>query len=385
MTRITTKTAAEIALGVDLPTRREEDWKWTDLKRMISTGYASRAVEANVSDVERLLKLSPLAALKLQRIIFVNGVLHKRLSQLEGLDFSATLPKLSDDETVVQMNVALAAEGLTLRFSGSMDQPLEILHVVTDAAPRAVATRHHIVVDAGAVATVIETYLGEGDYLNNAVVDYQIGEGARLDRVKLDRESGKATHLSHVFISLAKNAIVRDFTLTNGAALVRQNGSINFDGSGADARVSGAYLLSGHQHADTKLVVDHKVPHCVSREVFKCVMDEHSRGIFQGKVIVRPHAQKTDGKQSSHALLLSETAEFDAKPELEIYADDVVCGHGATSGDLNHDHLFYLQSRGIPENVARGMLVKAFIAEAIETIENEAIRDCLLDYLQSQP
>jgi Fe-S cluster assembly protein SufD len=125
-------------------------------------------------------------------------------------------------------------------------------------------------------------------------------------------------------------------------------------------------------------VIDHQVPHCTSREMFKCVMDDHARGIFQGKVVVRKHAQKTDGKQSSHALLLSETAEFDAKPELEIYADDVVCGHGATAGDLNQDHLFYLRSRGISETDARTMLVQAFVAEAFETIESEAIRDALV-------
>jgi len=124
--------------------------------------------------------------------------------------------------------------------------------------------------------------------------------------------------------------------------------------------------------------VDHKVANCLSRELYKCVMDDRSRGIFQGKVIVRPDAQKIDGKQSSHALLLSETSEFDAKPELEIYADDVVCGHGTTCGDLNHDHLFYLKSRGIPESQARAMLVHAFLAEAIETVESEPIKDALL-------
>ena len=125
-----------------------------------------------------------------------------------------------------------------------------------------------------------------------------------------------------------------DFTLTSGAKTNRQNGTVEFKGQGTDAKVSGAYLLGGKQHADTRLVIDHQVPHCTSRELFKCVMDDNARGIFQGKVIVQRDAQKTDGKQSSHALLLSETAEFDAKPELEIFADDVVCGHGATSGDL---------------------------------------------------
>jgi Fe-S cluster assembly protein SufD len=129
-------------------------------------------------------------------------------------------------------------------------------------------------------------------------------------------------------------------------------------------------------------VVDHQVPNCVSRELFKCVMDDHARGIFQGKVIVRPDAQKTDGKQSSHALLLSETAEFDAKPELEIYADDVVCGHGATAGDLNHDHVFYLKSRGIPEAEAKAMLIAAFVGEAFDAIAHDGVREALAAYAE---
>jgi Fe-S cluster assembly protein SufD len=131
------------------------------------------------------------------------------------------------------------------------------------------------------------------------------------------------------------------------------------------------------------LVMDHKVPHCSSREMFKCVMDENARGIFQGKVIVRKHAQKTDGKQSSHALLLSETAEFDAKPELEIYADDVVCGHGATAGDINQDHLFYLKSRGIPEAEAKSLLISAFVGEAFDGIVNDHMREAMVNFAQS--
>ena len=138
--------------------------------------------------------------------------------------------------------------------------------------------------------------------------------------------------------------------------------------------MSGSYLLHDRQHCDTRLVVDHKVPRCTSREIFKCVIDEEARGIFQGKVIVRPHAQKTDGKQSSHALLLSPAAEFDAKPELEIFADDVVCGHGATAGDLEEDHVFYLRSRGIPEARARSMLITAFVADAFEDVADERLR-----------
>jgi Fe-S cluster assembly protein SufD len=181
---------------------------------------------------------------------------------------------------------------------------------------------------------------------------------------------------------VGREAVLRDFTLTSGARVNRQNGTVSFTGEKADAKVAGAYLLAGRQHADTQLVIDHQVPKCTSRELFKCVMDENARGIFQGKVIVQRDAQKTDGKQSSHALLLSEAAEFDAKPELEIYADDVVCGHGATSGDIDHNHLFYLRSRGIPEADAKSMLIAAFVAEAFDTIGHEGVRDELSGFAE---
>jgi Fe-S cluster assembly protein SufD len=378
MNLMLTRTPAEEALGVTLPSRREEDWKWTDLKRMISGVYSKQDVVAEARDVDRLVKSSPFASVKLQRIVFVNGILATAQSQLDRLLVGSKLPTLVNDETVVVMNSALAAQGVTLRFEGNADLPVEILCITTEGSARAIAVRNYIEVAAGASATIVETYLGEGDYLSNSVVEISVGEGARLDRVKVERESHRATHLAHAIVSLGKNAVVRDVTLSSGSQLNRQNGTYTFTGNGGDLRVSGAYLLSGTQHADTKLVIDHAVPHCTSRELFKCVMDDKSRGIFQGKAIVRPGAQKTDGKQSSHALLLSETAEFDAKPELEIYADDVVCGHGATSGDLNHDHLFYLKSRGIPENEARLMLVQAFVSEAFDAVEHEGVREALI-------
>ncbi|MFO1033979.1 MAG: Fe-S cluster assembly protein SufD [Hyphomicrobiales bacterium] len=368
-------TAAEEAFGLRLPSRRDEDWKWTDLRRLISKPYGKASLTAKDADIDRLVAASPFADVKATRLVIVNGVLDAKRSQMKVAP--ATAPGNSS-ETVVALASALAAEGVALSFEGNAERPIEIVHVATPGAARGIATRHSITVAAGASATVIETFVGEGDYLAASVIDISLGDGARLDRVKVVLDSAEASHLAQVNATLGKEAVLRDFTLTAGAALARHNGTITFTGQGADAKISGAYLLAGQQHADTRLVVDHAVPHCTSRELFKCVMDDHARGIFQGKVIVRPDAQKTDGKQSSHALLLSETAEFDAKPELEIYADDVVCGHGATSGDLNPDHLFYLLSRGIPKAQARGLLVAAFVGEAFDAVDHEGIREALV-------
>ena len=376
MNLVLTKTAAETALGVALPHRRMEDWRWTDLRQLIDRPYPPRQkVAAKAADVERLLKTSPFASIAATRMVFVNGVLDTAHSRLANGAAASQAPL---DEPVIAMNAAFADDGARLQLSGTADTPIELVFITTNGTARAIATRNVIDIVTGSSVTLIETHLGEGDYLSNSVTEVRVGEGARLDRVKVEHEAASAVHLSHTHVTLAKNARLNDFTLTSGARLNRQNGTYAFVGERAEARVSGAYLLAGKQHADTRLVVDHQVPHCLSRELFKCVMDEQARGIFQGKVIVRKHAQKTDGKQSSHALLLSEHAEFDAKPELEIFADDVVCGHGATSGDLNHDHLFYLKSRGIPETAARAMLVQAFVAESVDTVEHEAVREALM-------
>jgi Fe-S cluster assembly protein SufD len=372
------KTAAELNYGLSLPHRKMEDWRWTDLRQLVDKPYPPRqTVDSAPTDVERLLKSSPFARVAGARIVFVNGQYAAGHSQLKNDDVTSAV-KL--DEPVLAMNTAFATDGARLKISGTTDTPIELLFLATNADARTIATRNVIEIEKGAAATLIETHLGEGSYLSNSVTEIRVGEGARLDRIKVELEAADAIHLAHTHTTLAKNAVFNDFTLTSGAKTNRQNGTVEFKGQGTEARVSGAFMLGGKQHADTRLVIDHQVPHCTSRELFKCVMDDHARGIFQGKVIVQRDAQKTDGKQSSHALLLSETAEFDAKPELEIFADDVVCGHGATSGDLNHDHLFYLMSRGIPPAEAKSLLIAAFVGEAFDLIAHEGIKEALVKF-----
>jgi Fe-S cluster assembly protein SufD len=368
------QTPAELSLGHPLPHRRMEEWRWTDLRRMIDRPYPKAAVKTSKADVARLIKASPFAKVAGQRMVFVNGQIDPALSQIANGDVAS---RVQPDDPLLALNAALMAEGASLTLAGNVDTPIELIFIATKGQDRTIATRNVIEIADGASATIVETHLGEGGYINNSVTEIRVGARARLDRVKVEHEAADAIHLGHAHITLGADAKLNDFTLTSGAKLNRQNGNIVFTGQNAEARVSGAYMLAAKQHADTRLIVDHQVPHCLSRELFKCVLDGESRGIFQGKAIVRKDAQKTDGKQSSHALLLSETAEFDAKPELEIFADDVVCGHGATAGDLNHDHLFYLESRGIPPAQAKSMLIAAFVAEAFETIAHEGIRESL--------
>jgi Fe-S cluster assembly protein SufD len=207
------------------------------------------------------------------------------------------------------------------------------------------------------------------------VTDVVIGAKAALSHIKLQREGEGTYHLGTWRVTLAADARYGAFQFSTGAALARNQIYALFQGEGSSVNISGAFLMRGRQHCDTTLLVEHLVPRCSSRELFKMVLDDEARGVFQGKIIVAPGAQKTDGKQMAQALLLSETAEFDSKPELEIFADDVVCGHGSTSGQIDEDLLFYLKARGIPDAEARALLIQAFVGEAFELIEDEDLRN----------
>jgi len=211
----------------------------------------------------------------------------------------------------------------------------------------------------------------------NTLSEVMLGDRAELSHLKVTLEGGGATHLASWMTTLAAGSFYRAFHLTASTALVRNSLFALFQGEGAKVDISGAFLGRGNEHIDTTLVVDHAVPGCESRELFKGVLADRARGVFQGKVIVRPDAQKTDGKQMAQVLMLSEEAEFDSKPELEIHADDVVCGHGSTAAEIDADLVFYLRARGIPLTTARAMLIESFVGEALDKIEDEAVRAAL--------
>jgi Fe-S cluster assembly protein SufD len=197
--------------------------------------------------------------------------------------------------------------------------------------------------------------------------------------VRIIGEGPGALHVSTLMASIGAHARFNDFSFAHGGAVVRNQLYLHFHGDETVAGIRGVSLLRGKQHADTTMVVDHNSVGCQSRELFKSVLDGASNGVFQGKIIVRPQAQQTDAKMATHALLLSEEAEADSKPELEIFADDVQCGHGATAGDLDEDLLFYLRARGIPAKEAEALLIQAFIGEAVEGIEHARLREVLME------
>ena len=385
--------AADSIAKSGLPHRRVEEWKWTDLRRIVDQAYPP-AIGGSVAaaTVDELVARSPFGEIASSRLVFVNGQFDQSRSSLPENISVSTMAKtddlnfsLRDGDIIDALNLAYASDGAIIKIAKGQtaDKPIELIYITAPDQPATVTTRNVIAIEEGAELTVLEVSAGHGDaYVTNNVTEISIADNATFNRVRLQEDGENAIHLSNTSVTLGKQSTLRDFTFTLGGKTIRNQGFVTFAGEDSNANMSGSYMLAGKQHVDTTLVVNHAVPACESRELFKCVMDENSRGIFQGKVIVAPDAQKTDGQQNVNALLLSDGAEFDAKPELEIYADDVWCGHGATSGDLDQNQLFYLKTRGIPEKQAKALLIAAFAASAFDEIENEAIREIFTELAQ---
>jgi len=382
-----------------LPHRRMEAWTYTDIRTRTTEAMAAAVPGARHLDAAALASAlgAELAGLDAFRLVFVDGAAHGAAFDPVSMpgchigSLSAAMRTAADDwvasnlaaeptqGSIVALNAAFATDGALIRIDAGARpaKPIHLIYVSTGTEPQRVTTRTMIEVGAGAEATFIESHIGIGSAVRqtNAVSQINCGEGARVEHLKLVMEGQQAQHLGNWIVRLDGKSAYRAFHLTAGSGTVRNDVDLVFRGRHASADVSGAFLGRGRDHIDTTMVIDHAVPNCTSRELFKGVLDGQARGVFQGKVIVRPNAQKTDGKQMAQALLLSETAEFDSKPELEIYADDVVCGHGTTSTELDGDLLFYCAARGIPKPAARALLIEAFVGEAFDRIADETVRE----------
>ncbi len=376
-----------------LPHRRIEAWKYTDLRSGLKS--VARPVDprqwSTIDSAKLEASLGPLAKLDCYRVHLVNGQWDRTRSDLpDGVSIEFRVPDpgsvLSDgvlkDEAIVALNVAFSCGGLFVKVEPEVkiDKPIMIVSAVTGGSGSLVTLSHQIELDSNAQLTVIETtvVLDGSDSQANSLTTISLKDGARLDHIKV----GSLTPLVDLATTRARlgsTAAYHAFQLIPGAPLSRNQTFVTFEGAGGDLDVSAACLGNGRDHIDSTVVVDHQALGCRSRELFKCVLDDAARGVSQGKVIVAPHAQKTDGKQMAQALMLSETAEFDSKPELEIYADDVACGHGSTSAEIDRDLVFYCRSRGIPEAEAKVLLTESFVAEAIDKVADNDIREALGD------
>jgi Fe-S cluster assembly protein SufD len=381
-----TAIAAFAASG--LPHRRIEAYHYTDLRNLLREA-APRASEPSIKAGQSVEAGRFMGDLKAHEVIIINGRLVSGCGDASpsplGVSVTAsadTAPLILDrDDPVIALNTALAREVVTLRIDKgvAIERPLHVVFVQDAASPQAVFARLRVEVGEGASITLLETHEGPKSVAtqSNIGVEIAVADGARLEHVRVNAEGQSALSLSSLGLSLGRGATALSLNLAMGSAVARHQILARFDGEDAKLALAGVTMLDGVQHADVTLVVDHAVPGGQSRELFKTVVDDRAAGVFQGKIIVRPHAQKTDGKMMSAALLLSDEASMSNKPELEIFADDVQCGHGATCGALDKNLLFYLMSRGIPRAEAQALLIRSFLGEAIDLVAHSALRDAL--------
>lgn len=363
-----------------LPTRRLESWRYTDLRPLAALAFSPAPTHVDISQL--LGTLSDFAG---PRVVMVNGRVDMSASVFpeSGIvgNFAHAPDFIAREAPLAALNTMLADDGAVIRVPAGADAGALILaHISGAEAAQSVAVhpRHLIRLEAGARLTLIEYASGHGSYWHNMVAEIELGAGAHLTHIRLQAESAQAFHVATLFVDIADRAKYDCFTLALGARLARTEIHARLGGENAVAHLNAVQLLRGAQHGDITTVVAHDAPQGSSRQTVKSVLADHARGVFQGRIEVARGAQKTDGYQMSQALLLSPEAEIDCKPELEIFADDVKCSHGATIGALDPDQLFYLRARGIPEAQARAMLVRAFLDEAIESIAHERAR-ALLD------
>ena len=384
-----------------LPHRRVEEWKYTDLRSLVKDMKPLAGAPGTAAKARGAAAGAMFAPAGARRIVFVDGAMVPEASDLAGLETGVKISSLAallgrgpcaltdrlaaagpaDGDVAYALNTAFMGDGAVIEVAAGIEtaRPIHLVFATGSDRASAVFTRSLAVLGPGAGVTLLASHEGpEGvDYQVNTALDAVVGDRARLDRITLNAEGRAALHVATLSATVGAGAHVSDFTLLTGGGVTRNQMFIRLEGAGTVLRLGGASLLTGSQHGDTTLFVDHEGRSCEARELFKSVLDGASRGVFQGKILVRPDAMKTDARMMARALLLSAEAEAFHKPELEIFADDVQCGHGATSATLDENLRFYLMSRGIPDREAEALLIRSFVGEAIDTVAHAAVRDAL--------
>jgi Fe-S cluster assembly protein SufD len=375
--------AAALLGGQGLPGPREEAWRYTPLRGFAETRFGP---PERCDPPAALLARVP--AISGTRLVFVNGRFHSELSGVpKGIRVTTGEPAFGrlarpGEEKLVALNTMLAEDGAAIRVPAGVDGGTVVLVSLATGGGQGFHPRHEVVLEAGARLTLVDLAIGVGEYLHNPVLTADVAAGAVLAHLRIQDEGEGAYHLSTAYAEVAAGGTYDSFALTLGARLARMEVHARLAGPEAAAHLNAAQLLGDAatgvgQHADFTTVVRHDAPNTASRQTVKNVLTGRARGVFQGKIEVDRLAQKTDGYQMNQALLLSPDAEMDSKPQLEIYADDVKCSHGATVGALDQDQMFYLRSRGVPLVQARAMLVRAFLTEALDPIAHDEARGAM--------
>jgi Fe-S cluster assembly protein SufD len=382
------------------PTLKDEDWRFTNVAPITKLGF--NPVGHPMPHALGHEELAPFALSRLpgSKLVFINGQFAPELSTLlpveKGIEITSLANALRHDRGLIEkhlttkphdapnpfaaLNTAFFTDGAFIHLPAGklLEEPVQLLHIAVDGLPgTTVHPRHVIIAGSDSRLTVIENYVSVGThpYFTNAATQLVVGDGARVEFCKLQNEALNAYHIAALHAHLERNCNVIAHSFALGARLSRNNLRTTLAGEGVECVLNGLYLTKDDQLADHHMIVEHAKPHCNSHEYFNGILDGHSRGVFHGRILVRPDAQKTDAKQTNKNLLLSDDAGVDSKPQLEIYADDVKCTHGATIGQLNEESIFYLRARGIGQETARRMLMHAFAGEIIERIRSEPVRE----------
>jgi len=425
------RTAAESFAEKGFPTTRQEEWRNTNLAPLAEVPFRPAAPPREEGELlpsligkgqELVAEKLPLAERGSPRLVFINGHFSKQLSTLEGLPEGVKAGSLAEalagdgkmlerhltryvtdykEHAFIGLNTAFLADGTFLEIPKGvvLEKPIYLLYVSeASGLPTVSYPRNLIIAGRESQATIVEAYMGieaaapfqstdagsqpsEGVYLTNAVSEIVLGEGAVIEYHRIQQESERAFHFGRLQFHQERASSLATHSVALGGALVREEVKTVLGGEGAEATLNGLYVVTGRQHIDNQTTLDHAQPHCSSREVYKGVLDGASSAVFNGKIIVRKDAQKTDSKQSNKNLLLSEKAVIDTKPALEIYADDVKCTHGATIGQIDPEAVFYLRTRGIGRQEARDLLTYAFANDMLERIKYESLRERLREGL----
>jgi len=401
------RSAIERFAAAGFPTTRDEAWKYTNVSSIAKTPFrlAPRREDGSLprgsmSDVEALT----FGAWSHRRVVFVNGHYSAALSSAapagNGLQAVSLAAGLSTERALLEahlarraagdngaftaLNTAFFPDGALVRIPDRAILP-EPIHIVYVSAPppgeeaQVSHPRTLVVAGEGSQATIVESYVGLGSdaYFTNAVTEVVAGPGCVIDHYKLEREAAAAYHVGNMHVSLSRGSVFSSHSIALGGGLVRNDVTAVLGGEGAECTLNGLYVLSGSQHVDNHTFIDHARPRGTSRQLYKGVLDGRARGVFDGMVIVRPDAQKTDSRQENRNLILSEEALVDTKPTLKIHADDVKCSHAATTGQMDETSMFYLRSRGIDVPTARRIMIHAFVSDILSRIKVEAIRSGL--------
>lgn len=380
------------------PTLRDEDWRHTNVRPIQKRAFVPVDVALDES-LETQLAGFELPGLDAHRVVFVDGHYSPALSDVRELPQGVTLEPLADalqsdparvqaalaarvpteESAFVALNTAFVKDGLYLCVADGCElpRPVEVIYFNTDRGGQLVQPRNLLIAGRDSRLSVVERYISAGGagHFTNAVTELTAAESARVEHTRMQEESGKALHVGAVFVRLDAGARVVANNVALGSQLARTDVAVELAGEGSNCDLNGIYLANGRQHIDNFTQVDHRVPDCSSDEFYKGVLDERARAVFRGRIIVHQDAQQTDAQQQNRNLLLSEDAEIDTKPQLEIYADDVKCSHGATVGQLDENAMYYLRSRGIDEVTARSLLTYAFAADVIGRFELKPVRE----------